>query len=187
MRSLNAESCHRKTRAKYSFRAFYITVLCISAFALLSTVAHQSAHYRHGSQYRVVQRQALGKLDITRLVKRDEEACKILQTSSKTLLTCLFAVSTGTSCTRQMRVHQSQLSRRRSWSLLLPLTILLQSRKGSTCCLHYSYSMAWTLIYDNWHCSQRLLLHKSQYHCIHSWNERKYGGRNIFSLWKRQS
>jgi hypothetical protein len=35
------------------------------------------ARYRHGTQYGAAQQRALEELDITRLVKRDEEVCKI--------------------------------------------------------------------------------------------------------------
>jgi sodium/potassium/calcium exchanger 6 len=62
---------------KFRFRAFYITVLCLSLFAVVSLVADQSARYHHGAQYGEAQRRALEELDTTRLVKRDEEVRKI--------------------------------------------------------------------------------------------------------------
>lgn len=58
---------------KHRFRAFYVTILCISMLAVTSLVADQSARYRHGVQYGATQRRDLERLDITRLVKRDEE------------------------------------------------------------------------------------------------------------------
>ncbi len=61
---------------KFRLRAFYVTVLCLSLFAAISLVADQTARYRHGVQYGLAQRRALEELDITRLVKRDEEVCK---------------------------------------------------------------------------------------------------------------
>lgn len=63
----------RARRSKYSFRAFYITVLLIASFAVISLVADQSARYRYGVQYGVAQKRALANLDGTRFVKRDEE------------------------------------------------------------------------------------------------------------------
>jgi sodium/potassium/calcium exchanger 6 len=65
-----------KLERKFRFRAFYITVLCISLFAVVSLVADRTARYRHGAQYGAAQRRALEELDVTRLVKRDEEVCK---------------------------------------------------------------------------------------------------------------
>jgi solute carrier family 24 (sodium/potassium/calcium exchanger), member 6 len=58
---------------KFRFRAFYITILCISFLAVVSLVADQSARYLHGAQFGAQQRRALEGLDITRLVKRVEE------------------------------------------------------------------------------------------------------------------
>jgi hypothetical protein len=63
----------RQKRPKLSFRAFYITVLLISAFALITFVADQGARYTRGAQYGAAQRRALEHRDITRLLKRDEE------------------------------------------------------------------------------------------------------------------
>jgi len=60
-------------RVKYSFRAFYLTALCISLLAVLSVVADQAARFRHGAHYGVAQKRALEQLDRNRLVKRDEE------------------------------------------------------------------------------------------------------------------
>lgn len=61
-------------RAPYrGFRAFYITILIISALAIFSLVADQAARYRHGIHYGVAQRRALAELDPLRKVKRDEE------------------------------------------------------------------------------------------------------------------
>jgi sodium/potassium/calcium exchanger 6 len=61
----------------YRFRAFYLTILCISLFTIASLGTDWAARYRHGTQYGTAQRRALEELDITRLVKRDEEVCKI--------------------------------------------------------------------------------------------------------------
>ena len=58
---------------KNGFRTFYLTILCISLLAVLSLVADQIARYRHGVQYGTAQKRALEQLDVTRLVKRDEE------------------------------------------------------------------------------------------------------------------
>ncbi|KAH7364286.1 Sodium/calcium exchanger protein-domain-containing protein [Rhexocercosporidium sp. MPI-PUGE-AT-0058] len=62
---------------RFRFRAFYITVLCLSLLAVISLVAEQSARYRHGAQYGLAQRRALEQLDVNRLVKRDEE-CRLV-------------------------------------------------------------------------------------------------------------
>ncbi|KAG9238320.1 Sodium/calcium exchanger protein-domain-containing protein [Amylocarpus encephaloides] len=67
----------RSRRPKLSFRAFYITVLFISAFAVISLVADQSARYKHGPQYGYAQRRALEMLDNERLVKGDKE-CRLV-------------------------------------------------------------------------------------------------------------
>lgn len=63
----------RKPKPKLSFRAFYVTVLFISAFAVISLVADQTARYKHGPEYGAAQRRALASLDSGRLHKRDEE------------------------------------------------------------------------------------------------------------------
>jgi sodium/potassium/calcium exchanger 6 len=52
-------------------------VLLLSAFAVLSLIADQSAKYRHGGQYGVAQRKAVAELDAMRLLKRDEEVSQI--------------------------------------------------------------------------------------------------------------
>ncbi|KAE9381592.1 hypothetical protein N431DRAFT_392944 [Stipitochalara longipes BDJ] len=67
----------RSLPRKFRLRAFYITVLCISLFAVVSLLADQTARYRHGVQYGAAQRRALEELDFTRLVKRDEE-CRLV-------------------------------------------------------------------------------------------------------------
>ncbi|KAH6709332.1 Sodium/calcium exchanger protein-domain-containing protein [Leptodontidium sp. MPI-SDFR-AT-0119] len=64
----------------FRFRAFYITILCLSLLAVISLVADQSARYRHGTQYGLAQRRALEQLDPHRLVKRDEE-CRLVHGS----------------------------------------------------------------------------------------------------------
>jgi len=65
-----------KHQQRYRFRAFYITVLFISLFAVISVIADRAGRYRLGVQYGAAQRRALEELDITRLVKRDEEVRK---------------------------------------------------------------------------------------------------------------
>ncbi len=45
-------------------------------FTVISLVADQTAKFHHGAQYGLAQRRALEELDITRLVKRDEEVCE---------------------------------------------------------------------------------------------------------------
>ncbi|TVY44373.1 putative cation exchanger [Lachnellula subtilissima] len=67
----------RQRKPRLSFRAFYITVLFISAFAVFSFVADQSARYTHGPQFGLAQRRALESRDVTRLFKRDEE-CRLV-------------------------------------------------------------------------------------------------------------
>lgn len=63
-----------RPRPKYrSFRSFYITVLILSLFAVVSLVADQAARYRQGTQYGLAQKRALEQLDPGRLVKRDIE------------------------------------------------------------------------------------------------------------------
>lgn len=62
----------RANRQRYSFRAFYLTVALISAFAVLSLLADQLAKSRQGAQYGVAHvKRALA--DVTPLLKRDEE------------------------------------------------------------------------------------------------------------------
>jgi sodium/potassium/calcium exchanger 6 len=66
----------RGPRAKSKFfRTFYITIFLISAYAAFSIVADRSARYFQGHRYGVAERRALAELDITRLLKRDEEVC----------------------------------------------------------------------------------------------------------------
>lgn len=60
-------------RSKYSFRALHITIVVISAIAVLSLVADQTARYRHGDNYGIAQKRALLVLDPGRVVKLDEE------------------------------------------------------------------------------------------------------------------
>ncbi|TVY20568.1 putative cation exchanger [Lachnellula arida] len=67
----------RQQRPRLSFRAFYITVLFISAFALFSFVADQAARYTHGPQFGLAQRRALESRDVTQMFKRDEE-CRLV-------------------------------------------------------------------------------------------------------------
>ncbi|KAH6671209.1 Sodium/calcium exchanger protein-domain-containing protein [Halenospora varia] len=64
-------------RPKFSFRAFYITVLLISAFAVFSLLADQTARFQLGSQYGVVQKRAIEDANVRRLFKRDEE-CRLV-------------------------------------------------------------------------------------------------------------
>jgi len=59
-----------------SFRAFYITVVVLSFFAIISLLADQATRYRHGLNYGAAQRRALDQLDVARLIKRDEEVPK---------------------------------------------------------------------------------------------------------------
>lgn len=74
MRQISSNSVStRQKRPKLSFRAFYITVLFIFAFAIITFVADQSARYSQGAQYGAAQRRALESRDVTRLLKRDEE------------------------------------------------------------------------------------------------------------------
>ncbi len=58
---------------KNGFRTFYLTILCISLLAVLSLVADQTGRYRYGVQYGSAQKRALEQLDVTRLVKREDE------------------------------------------------------------------------------------------------------------------
>ncbi|KAI9734095.1 MAG: hypothetical protein M1818_007033 [Claussenomyces sp. TS43310] len=78
-RVTSISALHRK--AKFSFRAFYITSCLISAFAVLSLAADQVARYRYGDQYGVTQSMAAAELDVARLVKRDEE-CRLVHHAS---------------------------------------------------------------------------------------------------------
>jgi sodium/potassium/calcium exchanger 6 len=78
----NAVPTRRTVHRRYSFRAFYLTVALISAFAVLSLVTDQFSRYRHGAQYGVAQKRALA--DVTRLFKRDEEVHDILNLSQNT-------------------------------------------------------------------------------------------------------
>ena len=64
---------HRRARAKFSFRSFYISTLLLCTFALVSLVTTQVARYKNGDQYGIVQRRAVADLDTNRLLKRDEE------------------------------------------------------------------------------------------------------------------
>jgi hypothetical protein len=97
---------------KYRFRAFYITILCLSLLAVASLLADQSARYRHGVQYGATQRRALERLDLRRLVKRDEEVRRspwqypptVHRMLESNLVFCLV-VSTRSSCRRQVRFH----------------------------------------------------------------------------------
>ena len=76
MRKISSNAVLERTatvQRKFRFRAFYITVLCLSFLAAVSLLADQSARYRYGPQYGLAQRRALDQLDPGRLVKRDEE------------------------------------------------------------------------------------------------------------------
>ncbi|KAE8447479.1 hypothetical protein EG329_010752 [Mollisiaceae sp. DMI_Dod_QoI] len=78
MRHLSSNAVPRRpSQRKYRFQAFYITVLCMCLFTVISLVADQTAKFHHGAQYGLAQRRALEELDITRLVKRDEE-CRLV-------------------------------------------------------------------------------------------------------------
>ncbi|KUJ22600.1 uncharacterized protein LY89DRAFT_777678 [Mollisia scopiformis] len=78
MQQISLNALPRRTlHRKFRFQAFYITVLCLCLFTVISLVADQSAKFRHGTQYGVAQRRALEELDVTRLVKRDEE-CRLV-------------------------------------------------------------------------------------------------------------
>ncbi|EPE28039.1 hypothetical protein GLAREA_04830 [Glarea lozoyensis ATCC 20868] len=78
MQSISSTAAiYRPKKPKLNFRAFYITILFISVFAVISLVADQSARYKQGSHYGLAQRRALEALDSRRLVKRDEE-CRLV-------------------------------------------------------------------------------------------------------------
>lgn len=78
MRPLSSNAVPRCiSQRKFRFQAFYLTVLCICLFTVLSLLADQTAKFRHGVRYGVAQRRALEDLDITRLAKRDEE-CRLV-------------------------------------------------------------------------------------------------------------
>ena len=85
-----------------------------------------------------------------------------------------------------MRLCSRQLRRRRSRAFLLPPALLLQATQGSTGRFHHSGVMAWTPVQHDWYRSQRLLLHKPQYHCQHTGDEREHGRRYVLGFWKRQ-
>jgi hypothetical protein len=63
----------RRPRARLSFRAFYISILLISVFAVFSLITEQTLRFHHGLQYGIAQRRAVAELDPMRLLKRDEE------------------------------------------------------------------------------------------------------------------
>jgi hypothetical protein len=70
MHSISSKvAANRPRRRRFGFRAFYITVLFISAFAVISFITDQRAKYKYGPQYGL----ALEELDSRRLMKRDEE------------------------------------------------------------------------------------------------------------------
>lgn len=144
----------RRPKSKLSFRAFYVTVLFISAFAVLSLVADQTARYKHGAQYGAPQRRALASLDSGRLHKRDEEvSVHIFIYLYRTILNGHNSVPPSSPGRRQMRLHQGQLSRRRSRTSLLPSTLLLRSQLGATSRIYNSHIMVGNVIHDHRHCS----------------------------------
>jgi hypothetical protein len=63
-----------RAKSKYISR-FYITIGLISAFAILTYVADQSARYSQGSNYGVAGKRAVAELAVDRLLKRDQEVC----------------------------------------------------------------------------------------------------------------
>ncbi|KAF4635460.1 hypothetical protein G7Y89_g2637 [Cudoniella acicularis] len=75
-----AATGHRKPRL--SFRAFYITVLLISAFAAISFLADQTAKYTHGQNGAALRRTVEGQ-DVRQLFKRDEECRLVHQAEDK--------------------------------------------------------------------------------------------------------
>jgi len=74
----------RVSRPQYrSFRSFYITILILSALAIITLLADQVGRYHQGAQYGAAQLRALERLDATRLVKRDEECRLVHQAKDK--------------------------------------------------------------------------------------------------------
>jgi sodium/potassium/calcium exchanger 6 len=93
----NAVPTRRINHRRYSFRAFYLTVALLSAFAVLSLVADQFARYRQGAQYGVAAKRALA--DVTRVFKKDEEV-QIIHLPSKYILIIVCPVSPRSPCGR---------------------------------------------------------------------------------------
>ncbi|KAG9241484.1 Sodium/calcium exchanger protein-domain-containing protein [Calycina marina] len=79
MKSMNSSSGPRRSRRPpfRSSRAFYITILVLSALAVISLVADQAARYNQGDHYGLEQRRALAELDPLRKVKIDLE-CRLV-------------------------------------------------------------------------------------------------------------
>ncbi|KAH8815344.1 Sodium/calcium exchanger protein-domain-containing protein [Xylogone sp. PMI_703] len=65
----------RPVRARYSFRAFYVTVLCITIFTVISLFADQLARYRHGARIGLPERSAA--IDLMEVVETDAE-CRLV-------------------------------------------------------------------------------------------------------------
>ncbi|RFU35226.1 hypothetical protein B7463_g1117, partial [Scytalidium lignicola] len=66
----------RPIRARYNFRAFYLTVLSITVLTVISLFADQLARYRHGAQYGLPERRAMA-VDLTKVVKSEVE-CRLV-------------------------------------------------------------------------------------------------------------
>jgi hypothetical protein len=62
-----------RAKPRYSFRAFYITVLFISALTVLSLLTDLDAWRSVGRK--LARRQVTDEVDITRLIKRHKEVC----------------------------------------------------------------------------------------------------------------
>ena len=151
-----SRALRRKT--KFSFRAFYLSTLIVCALALFTLGKSQYSLYTNGPRHGEMQRRAVAALDPNRLVKRDEEARspsfhQISHTNS-----CIVPISTLRR--RQMRLHQSQLPRRRSRPTLLPLPLLLRPSARPTPRVHHPRPLDRPPLHHHWHSRLGLLLHK---------------------------
>lgn len=161
---------HAYRRPKYSAaRAFYLTILVISAIAAFSLITSR----KHPDILAEANRQLFRRTEFSveehvhgtagKLVQRDEAVRRLLLERlqlSERKADSISVVPTRPQRQKPMRLCPRQLPRRRGRSFLLPTILLLQATQGPAGSLCYSGNMAWPPIQHHWHCGQRLLLHK---------------------------
>lgn len=171
-----------RRRAKFSFRAFYLSTLIVCALALFTLGKSQYSLYTNGAQHGEMQRRAVAALDPHRLIKRDEEVCSTSPALSTYTNSCIVPISPLRR--RQMRIHQSQLSRRRSRPPLLPLPLLLRLLARPTPRLHHPRPLDRPPLHHHRYRRLRLLLHKSKHDSYDPRNVREYGRSYVFGVWE---
>lgn len=152
-----------RRRPRYSARPFALTILAISLISLLAWAKRGYAHSEEPPT-----RGGIVKRDV---LQADLEVRDPLSSSVCLSLLTHRAVQTSPPSTRSMRVCLSQLPRRRSWHILLPVAVLLSTCARKAHRLHFPGTMARPSIQYNRYRSKRLLLRQSEHHLKSTWNE----------------